>query len=241
MTLLVPPRRFDPEWIDRKDNDPADLEVVFRDIAIVNRRLGGAKAVLRALDPFLDQTPPDRDLEILDVGVGGGDIPAAIVDHGRGRGRRVSVVAIDLDPKTAGIAARAAFPFEEIRVLRADAFALPFRDRSFDLVIASMFLHHFAHGECVRLLASFRHLARRAVLVNDLRRHRLAWGFIALTARLSLRHRMFVHDAPLSVLRGFTDGELLAAAYEAGGSSARLNRRWPFRLLLTLPGAGAGA
>lgn len=241
MTLLVPPRRFDPEWIDRPDNNPADLEGVFRDIGIVNRHLGGAKALLRALDPFLDRTPPDKDLEILDVGAGGGDIPARIVLHGRSRGCRVRVVAIDLDPGTAGIAARTASAFEEIRVLRADAFALPFGDRSFDLVIASMFLHHFAHGECVRLLASFRHLARRAVLVNDLRRHRLAWGAIALAARVSFRHRMFVHDAPLSVLRGFTDGELLAAAREAGGSTARLTRCWPFRLLLTLPSAEVGA
>ena len=233
MTLLVPPRRFDPEWMDRKDNDPADLEDVFRDIAIVNRRLGGAKALLRAIDPFLDQTPHDRDLEILDVGVGGGDIPAAIVDHCRNRGRRVSVVAIDLDPKMAGIAARAAFPFEEIRVLLADAFALPFRDRSFDLVIASMFLHHFAHGECVRLLASFRHLARRAVLVNDLERHWFPLLFIRLSAPVFARSYLTRHDAVASIRQAFRARELRELARAAGFSEVSVRRHLPwFRLSL---------
>ena len=104
-----------------------------------------------------------------------------------------------------------------------------------------MFLHHFAHGDAVRLLAGFHALARRAVLVNDLRRHAVAWAFIGLASRVTRRHPMFVHDAALSVLRGFTKAELLAAAREAGSAGATVKRRLPYRLLLTMPAASSPA
>ena len=50
---------------------------------------------------------------------------------------------------------------------------------------------------------------------------------------------MFVNDAPLSVLRGFTPAELLAAGREAGAADATVLDRMPYRLLLTMPGAKA--
>ena len=45
---------------------------------------------------------------------------------------------------------------------------------------------------------------------------------------------MFVHDAPLSVLRGFTPDELLRAGDEVCNTRASVRRLWPYRLLLTL-------
>jgi SAM-dependent methyltransferase len=145
---------------------------------------------------------------------------------------------MDRDRFAAEVAARRAGAHAEVRVVRADATRLPFRTGAFDLVTASMFLHHFDHVGMVRLLAEFRRLARIAVVVNDLRRHRLPWAFIALTAALTRRHPVFRHDAPLSVLRGFTDDELRAAARDAGVPEPRVERRWPFRLVMTLPGTG---
>jgi ubiquinone/menaquinone biosynthesis C-methylase UbiE len=162
-----------------------------------------------------------------------------MIDLGTRRGRRLRVTAVDRDPSAASAAARFAAGRPEVRVVRADAEDLPFEDRSFDLVTASMFLHHFDHDGVVALLRRFRRLARRAVVVNDLRRHRLPWAFIATVARVTRRDPMFRHDAPLSVLRGFTDDELLAAAREAGVASPSLQRRWPFRLVMTLPAESA--
>ena len=96
-----------------------------------------------------------------------------------------------------------------------------------------MFLHHYREAEVVRLLADWRRIARRAVVVNDLRRHWLPWAFISLVSRLTRRHPLFVHDAALSVLRGFTAEELGRAAGGVPGASVRAH--WPFRLVLTLP------
>jgi SAM-dependent methyltransferase len=238
---LVPQRSERKEWMDRAGHLESDLAGALRDIRLVNRFLGGSRTLLAELYPHLRASDPARPLRILDVGTGGGDLPLAMVRGARRLGRKLHVVAVDRDPATAAIAARETAGTPEVRIVLSDAFDLPFAPRSFDIVTASMFLHHFSHERSVRLLSSFLELARRAVLVNDLRRHVLPWGFVYCLSRATGRHAMFRHDAPLSVLRGFTPGELLRAARESGARRAELRRRWPFRLLLTLIRDGASA
>src|SRR5262249_21553132 len=194
----------------------------------------GERALLRVLLPLLLRAKGDRPIEVLDVGTGTGDLPLAMVRTGRNLRLAVRVTAVDIDATTARAAAAFTSGEGSVRILRADATALPFRESSFDVVTCSMFLHHFPPDDVVRLLSSFRRLARRAVLVNDLRRHRIPWAFIAVASRMTFRHPMFVHDAPLSVLRGFTDEEMRSAARAAGDDHATVRRLWPFRLVLTL-------
>ncbi len=237
--MWVPARRLDPEWLDRPDNPAAQVEGALADIRFVNRWLGGRRALRGPLDELFDELPRDRPVEVLDVGTGGGDLPLEMVAHGRRRGRRVAVTAVDRDPAAAAVAARAVAAGSDVRVVRADALELPFESRAFDLVTASMFLHHFDHDGVVGLLRIFRRVARYAVVVNDLRRHRLPWAFIKAFGYVTWRHPMFRHDAPLSVLRGFTDAELARASRDAGVETTRIERRWPFRLVLTLPAESA--
>lgn len=231
-SLLVPARRHDPEWMDRDDNAPGDLAAALDDIRSVNRFLGGSKVIVGAARPFILASGAAEPLSILDVGTGGGDLPLDLVAFARKAGRGIRVVAVDRDPATLDYARAKTRGAPEIEVIGADAFDLPFPPASFDLVTASMFLHHFAHEEAARLVASFRRIARRAVLINDLRRHVVPWAFIGLAGRVTRRHPMFVHDAPLSVLRGFTADELRAIARDAGSPDAVVARRFPYRLLL---------
>jgi SAM-dependent methyltransferase len=233
--MLVPARRHDPEWMDRTDNAPEELEGALHDIGAVNRWLGGSKAMIAAISPFLDACPAGGTLRVLDVGTGGADIPVAMAAEARLRGKRLAVVALDRDPVTAAHARRAVGGNPDVEVVRGDAFELSFADGAFDLVLASMFLHHFQHDDAVRLITEFRRVARQAVIVNDLERHWIPWAFIALGARVTRRHAMFVHDAPLSVLRGFTKAELERIAAEAGADGAVVRDHWPYRLVMTAP------
>lgn len=237
---LVPARRNDLEILDRRDNAPADLERALRDVRRVNRLLGGRAALFAALAPHLQSADTRRPLTLLDLGTGSADLPLALAAHARRIGREVRITAVDRDPAIAAIAAREAGRDPDVRVVRADAARLPFAPGSFDLVTVSMFLHHFTHEEAAALLAGWRRLARRAVIVNDLRRHLLPWATILLLGRVTWRHRMFRHDAPLSVLRGFTVAELRRLAREAGDPRAEVRRRWPYRLVLSLSAETGG-
>jgi ubiquinone/menaquinone biosynthesis C-methylase UbiE len=147
---------------------------------------------------------------VLDVATGGGDIPRWIVR----RRLPVEVVAADLHPQMLRLARgwSAGLP---IRFLRCDARRLPFRDRSVDLVLCSLMLHHLTEADAAEVLRELGRVTRRRLVVNDLRRSRVAYILIWLITRLS-RNRLTRYDSPASVERAFTPAELAALAREAG-------------------------
>ena len=75
-------------------------------------------------------------------------------------------------------------------------------------------------------------VASRRVVVLDIRRHWLAyWGFVAWS-RAFTRNRLVRYDGPLSVLRGFTDEELLATAAPLTAFEWTVRRSLGFQLTL---------
>lgn len=211
------------------------------DLRLVNRFLGGTALSQTRLLDALDVTGgaavlhPERPLRLLDVGCGGGDLAAALVRWGDRAHRRVEVTGVDLNPATLAHARQwldRTLPealAARVVLCEADAFALPFPDGAFDAAHASLFLHHFPHADVVRLLAEMARVAR-VVVVNDLHRHPVAYHAIRVLARMS-PSEMFRHDAPLSVLRGFSRAELRRAARDAG-LAHDLAWRWAFRWVL---------
>lgn len=211
------------------------------DLRLVNRFLGGTALSQKRLLDALDVTGgaavlhPERPLRILDVGCGGGDLAAALVRWGARAHRQVEVVGVDLNPATLNHARRwldRKLPEDlaaRVTLREADAFALPFPDDAFDAAHASLFLHHFPHADVAHLMAEMARVAR-VVVVNDLHRHPAAYHAIRVLARMS-PSEMFRHDAPLSVLRGFSRAELHRAARDAG-LVHDLAWRWAFRWVL---------
>ena len=77
---------------------------------------------------------------------------------------------------------------------------------------AVKFAHHFRGPALALLISEMARVARRRVVVLDIRRHWLAyWGFVAWS-RVFTTNRLVRHDGPLSVLRGFTPSELAEVA-----------------------------
>jgi SAM-dependent methyltransferase len=141
--------------------------------------------------------------------------------------RRVRVLALDRDPTAVAAARR-----RSLRVARGDALRLPFADRAIDLVIAVKFAHHFSGASLDRLLGEMARVARRRVVILDIRRHRLAyWGFLAWS-RVFTRNRLVRHDGPLSVLRGFTPDEMRASAAKLDGLDWTVRSYLGFQLAL---------
>jgi hypothetical protein len=78
----------------------------------------------------------------------------------------------------------------------------------YDCAIASICFHHFSNAQILTLLERLRGFVFNSVLINDLRRSRLA----SLAARLLLAGTGMTagvrHDALLSIRRGFNINEL---------------------------------
>jgi len=117
--------------------------------------------------------------------------------------------------------------------LLADAFRLPFPDRSFDFVLCSLFLHHFDDSQVVDLLRGMYDVARRAILVCDLERHVLPYLFLPATRPLFRWQRITLHDGPISVRAAFRERELAGLAKKAGIAEIRTRTNRPaFRVTL---------
>ncbi|HLB76240.1 MAG TPA: methyltransferase domain-containing protein, partial [Candidatus Dormibacteraeota bacterium] len=182
-------RRNRPELMDQPHVEEGELATDLRNLAWINRLLGGI-AVIRAhlpgeirgqgsgvrgqgvgsKSPLTHRPSP---LTVLDVATGGGDIPRWLAR------RRVELIAGDLHPQMLQLARKwsAGLP---IRFIRCDARRLPFRDHSVDLVLCSLMLHHLTEADAVCALKELARVARRRLIVNDLRRSRVAFVLIWL-------------------------------------------------------------
>ncbi len=197
---------------------PLDAELLrgnLRDLARVNRWLGGVDLSWRAIRPFLDR---DRLTTMIDVGTGSGDIPHHLLRRA-GRRYRLDIVATDvrtelIDAARATAAGSAGSPAFTVRADPPDRIASA--DGSVDVTHCSLVLHHLDEDAAVALLREMGRVATTAVIVNDLHRGRFWWlGAWALT-RAFTRNVYTRHDAPLSVRRAYTPDEVRAFATAAG-------------------------
>jgi hypothetical protein len=104
-----------------------------------------------------------------------------------------------------------------------------------DIVTATLFTHHFPSEQLAEVFATLSRMARIGVVINDLHRHPMAWAGIWVATRLFSRNRMILHDAPLSVQRGFRSSDLdRLRSTPALGSMIYVWRPF-FRYLITIP------
>lgn len=223
---LAPARRRGVELLDDPATDPALAALALQDVARSNVWFGGASAVIAELAPLL-RSARDRaaPLTLLDVGTGAGDIPE--------RARRVAERA-GVTLRTIGLEVTAALAATSRPrsgdAVAGNALALPFANRSVDIVCCSQVLHHFEEVEGARLIAEMHRVARLRVIVSDLRR---AWaaaiGFWLASHALGF-HPVTRHDGVVSVLRGFRARELSAAVAAATGCRPAVRNRRGFRV-----------
>jgi ubiquinone/menaquinone biosynthesis C-methylase UbiE len=240
-------RRTDAvELLDGPLDDPSTLAANLRDLRRVNRWLGGIDLSAAAIDALAAHR---LELSLLDVGTGGADIPLALLERARQRGRRLSVVAIDSRPEVLAAAVRATPAIAGAAGLElhvGDGGSLPYPDRSFDVAHSSLLFHHLPVEAALLVLREMARVTRLGVVVNDLQRGRPGWVGAWLLAHLLTGNRYTRHDAPLSVQRAYRADEMADLLRAAGLSPVRTLRaafgqRYAIAALPTpdpLPGGG---
>ncbi len=223
--MRAPRRHRGFEHLDDPGIDPVLRERSLRDVRRANILLGGTWAVLSEVRRVLPA--PRGTATLLDVGTGLADIPARVRRLAEQRQVLLTTYGVD---EAASLAQVSAGLLDACAC--ADARRLPFHDASIDIVTCSQVLHHFEDTEISAVLRELTRVARRAVIVSDLRRSWFAaYGFWLASWPLGF-HSVTRHDGVTSILRGFTLEELDAHVRAIGHAAAV--RRYPgFRITAT--------
>jgi ubiquinone/menaquinone biosynthesis C-methylase UbiE len=220
--------------------DPAQLASSLRFIRRVNRYLGGTNAILHHLHRWSQKWPPSAPITLLDIATGSADIPLALLHWARRTRHPLHIFALDLHETALRLAAAhirtqppapGQFnPQHAITLLRGDALALPFPDRSIDYVLCSMFFHHLPDTLIPKALAEMLRVARRGIIINDLLRSPFArFAIHALTLFASPIDK---HDARLSVQKAWSRPTVESWATSANAPWLRYHPHWASRFTL---------
>ena len=225
------------------DDPRADAVLVgrqLRDIARLNALFGGTRAVVRELEPFLERGNREagngkrQTWTLLDVGSGSGDIACAAVAAAHRHGIALTPVGIDVN-RTAARLARSG----GLAAIVADGSGLPLGPRSVDVIVASQVLHHLPRAVAVRWIATFDRMARRAVVLADLRRSRVAMAGVWAASLCLAMSGVSRHDAVLSLKRGYTREEFCDMLRDADVQAVARYRPGARIVAAWSPGAGS--
>ncbi len=223
-------RRREPEVMDQPNLHPDLHQAALRGLQRINW-ISRSSSILWFPIRKLARELPGTPLRLLDLATGGGDIPVALWRRAQRAGLKLHVTGCDRSEQALEFARETARRHQaEVDFFVHDALAQSLPD-DYDIVVCSLFLHHFDPPEAITILRNMS-AAKRLLLVNDLRRGIECWSLAWVGARLLTRSPVVHTDGPLSVAAAYTCDEARELAKKAGLVGATVRRRWPCRWLL---------
>jgi ubiquinone/menaquinone biosynthesis C-methylase UbiE len=208
------------EVMDDPRLDPGAHSHALRSLACANRLLGVNQSVRKAVERVAPRTA-----SVLDLGCGSGALLHRLVRSGA----CMRVLGVDRSEFALSLAATS---LPQGSWIVADVRQLPLASESIDIVVCTLLLHHFDAPDAAAVLTEAARVARRAVLISDLTRSRLAWALTWLATRLLSRSWVFHTDGPRSVRAAYAPAEMQTLARQAGMVNVTIIRQFPFRMLL---------
>ncbi len=196
-------------------------------LANINKWLGGNYVTLNGLKKLLKNYPKEKELIIIDLGCGNGDMLRIVFRFLKKNKYNFKLIGVDANRYTINYAKKLSKNYPEITYLQHDIFSEEFKSLKYDLVLATLFLHHFKEEQLIKLLSNQLKTAKLGILVNDLHRHRLAY-YLFKGLGLFIKNPMVKEDGLTSILRGFKRKELEKTAEKLAVKS-EISWKWAFR------------
>jgi 2-polyprenyl-3-methyl-5-hydroxy-6-metoxy-1,4-benzoquinol methylase len=229
MSLLVNTtyRSDQEEIMDDLDYQGPILHDALDKLAKINQWLGGNIVTLNGLKKVIKNHPKNELITIVDLGCGGGDILREVSRFGERNGYKFKLIGIDANQHTVNYAKTLSENHSNIEFKAIDIFSKEFKTIKYDLVLTTLFLHHFKNDELVTFLKPVLGKAKLGIVVNDLHRHKLAYYLFKLLS-ITIKNKTIVEDGLTSVLRGFKRQELEDISQQLD-INYQIQWKWAFR------------
>lgn len=205
-------RRVDPEMLDELPADDPLAVRARRDLRRINAWMGNARLLARLVTEVMRDSPPVR---IAELGGGDGTLLLNLARRVKPRWQGVSLELVDRRRVASEETIRG---FEELGwragVVQCEVNEWLDEAAPMDLIVANLFVHHFACAQLRDLLEKISNKARCFVACEPRR-----FSFPGLAGRLVRLigcHAITEHDAIASVRAGFVGKELSALWPEPG-------------------------
>ena len=195
----------------------------------INRWLGGNKVTVNGLKALLKNHPKEQKITIVDIGCGHGDILRDVAKFGRKEGYKFKLIGVDANSAAIDYANELSMEYPELSFKTQDIFSKDFKSETFDVVIATLFLHHFKEEQLVSFLKNTLKQTKIGMVVNDLHRHTLAY-YLFLLLSIFISNKMIIEDGLTSVLRGFKRDDLEKISSKIN-VTPQISWKWAFRFL----------
>ena len=198
----------------------------------INRWLGGNKVTINGLKSILKKHPKEQEITIIDIGCGHGDILRDVAKFGRKNHFKFKLIGVDANPTAIEYANDLSVDYPELSFETQDIFSNEFKNRKVDVVLATLFLHHFKEPELVSFLENTLIQTKIGIVVNDLHRHKLAY-YLFMLLSIFISNKMIIEDGLTSVIRGFKRKDLEKISNTINVIT-NISWKWAFRYLWIL-------
>lgn len=215
-----------PEKMDQPGVPEAEINQALRELEIINTWLGGYALTLDAVKK-LGQLP--ERFTVMDIGCGGGDLLRELSSYLKQRNYKATLIGVDRNPLMTTRATKQCAAYTDIKFVTADVFDPSLNNLSPDIVMSTLFCHHFDDADLVALMKRQYELASTAVIVNDLHRHPFAYHSIKLITKYFSKSYLVKYDAAVSVARSLKRNEWEKILAKAGITDYEMRWRWAWR------------
>ena len=166
-------RTTEEEIMDDFSLEGEELKDALDKIAYINQLLGGNKLTLQGVKQLLDSK--DKEITIVDVGCGNGDMLRALADFGIKNKYKFNLIGIDANAFTIDYAISLSNDYPNISYQCLDIFDEVFSEMKYDIVLCTLTLHHFKTEQINYLVQLFSRQAHIGIVINDLHRSKIAY------------------------------------------------------------------
>ncbi|WP_124980435.1 methyltransferase domain-containing protein [Nonlabens xiamenensis] len=225
-------RSKEEEWMDHPGINPRELQAAVDDINTINSLLQGFKFTLNAVKELLAQYPK-VPLHIVDVGCGDGAMLRYLHQHLDDE--RLSFTGLDIAAASIEQARRMSPRDARLRFRESDIHQLREEHLGCDIMISSLTMHHFDEEQILSFLAQFKRLTSKAIIINDLHRHAVAYYLFKYLSPIFIRNEISRHDGLVSIASGFKKADFKRYADFLNCTTDRLTWKWSFRYIWIIP------